>query len=61
MLRFNSKNDGTQTTTYLVGTEEAAEEALRGLGFRGTFGAFWSGDLLIDLILLAGCLGCRWF
>ena len=33
MLRFNSKNDGTQTTTYLVGTEEAAEEALRGLGF----------------------------
>ena len=49
MLGFNSKNDGTQITTYLLGTEKAAEEALRGLGFVGTFGAFWSGDLLIGL------------
>ena len=59
MLRSDSKVSN-YIITYLVVTEEATEEALCGLGFWGTFGAFWSGSLLMGLILLTVCLGCRW-
>ena len=55
ILRSDSKVSN-YIITYLVVTEEA----LRGLGFWGTFGAFWSGSLLMGLILLTVCLGCRW-